>query len=270
MASKLSPPSPPARGKTGAKLGAKARGMLDANGAVRPEMPSRATSAAPSFAKAVTATRATVRNAAPIAARSASPSSDTDPATRERILLEAARRFRHHGFAATTLRDVADAAGIKAGSIYYHFASKDQILAEVLDKGIEVVAAAVRARVDALPSGTSARERIAAAIEGHLWGLLHHGDFTSANIRIYGQIPPAAKERHKLVRRAYADYWDALLRDAQASGELRADSTAAVIRLFVIGALNWTVEWYNPQKGSFADFAAQVTTIVFDGVLKRD
>lgn len=194
---------------------------------------------------------------------------DADTATRERILLEAARLFRHHGYAATTLREVADASGIKAGSIYYHFESKEQILGEVLDKGIQVVADAVKQRVDALPPTATARARIAAAIEGHLWGLLHHGDFTSANIRIYGQIPNAAKTRHRLVRRAYADYWDQLLAGALASDELRSDTSTDVIRLFLIGALNWTVEWYNPQKGSFQDFVRQVTAIIFDGIAKR-
>jgi len=195
---------------------------------------------------------------------------EADTATRERILLEAARLFRHHGYAATTLREVADASGIKAGSIYYHFESKEQILGEVLDKGIQVVADAVRQRVDALPEGATARQRVAAAIEGHLWGLLHHGDFTSANIRIYGQIPTAAKNSHRKIRRSYADYWDRLLEEALKRGELRPDTSTAVIRLFVIGALNWTVEWYNPQKGSFPDFVKQVTAIVFDGTFARD
>ncbi len=195
---------------------------------------------------------------------------EADTATRERILVEAARLFRHHGYAATTLREVADASGIKAGSIYYHFESKEQILGEVLDKGIQVVADAVRQRVDALPESATARQRVAAAIEGHLWGLLHHGDFTSANIRIYGQIPTAAKNSHRKIRRSYADYWDRLLEEALKRGELRRDTSTAVIRLFVIGALNWTVEWYNPQKGSFPDFVKQVTAIVFDGTFARD
>lgn len=192
------------------------------------------------------------------------------PATRERVLLEAARLFRHHGYAATTLREVADAAGVKAGSIYYHFESKEQILVEVLDKGITIVADAVRTRVAALPESAPWRDRIAAGIEGHLWGMLHYGDFTSANIRIYGQIPISAKNRHRIVRRAYADYWDRLFESALASGELRQDTSTAMIRLFVIGALNWTVEWYNPQRGSFEDFSRQITAIVFDGILMHD
>jgi AcrR family transcriptional regulator len=190
-------------------------------------------------------------------------------ATRDQILAQAARLFRQHGYAATTLRQIADAAGIKAGSIYYHFASKEEILGVVLDAGIEAVETAVRSRIGALAADASHRERIAAAIEGHLSGLLQHGDFTSANIRVYGQIPPRAKARHRIVRRAYADYWDGLLQRARDGGELRSDVNLDVIRLFLIGALNWTVEWYQPRRGSFDDFAAQITDIVFDGINAR-
>ncbi len=111
---------------------------------------------------------------------------------------------------------------------------------------------------------------MAAAIEGHLFGLLQHGDFTSANIRLYGQIPLAAKNKHRIVRRAYADYWDKLLEQAMASGEFRADVNLAVLRLFLIGALNWTVEWYNPQRGTFKSFVQQITSIVFDGMVSRE
>ena len=190
-------------------------------------------------------------------------------ATRDQILTHAARLFRHHGYAATTLRQIADAAGIQAGSIYYHFGSKDEILGVVLDAGIDAVMTAVTSRIAALPASASYRDKIAAAIDGHLYGLLHHGDFTSANIRIYGQIPPAAKARHRLVRRKYAQYWDDLLQAALAAGALRKDTNLAVIRLFLIGALNWTVEWYNPNRGSFKTFSAQITDIVFDGIAAR-
>ena len=56
--------------------------------------------------------------------------------TREGILSAAARLFRYEGYYATTMRDIAQESGIEAGSIYYHFQSKDQILSEVLDIGV--------------------------------------------------------------------------------------------------------------------------------------
>ncbi|MET0211091.1 MAG: TetR/AcrR family transcriptional regulator [Burkholderiaceae bacterium] len=199
-------------------------------------------------------------------AASSAPAAIAPEPTRDQILLEAARLFRHQGYAATTLRQIADAAGIKAGSIYYHFGSKDEILGVVLDKGIEAVDVEVRRRIAALPATATHRERVAAAVEGHLYGLLHHGDFTSANLRLYGQVPLAVKNKHRIVRRAYADYWDTLLEQAMESGELRADANLAVIRLFLIGALNWTVEWYNPQRGAFKPFVEQISAFVFDGI----
>jgi AcrR family transcriptional regulator len=197
----------------------------------------------------------------------AAAGADAQAETRERVLLEAARLFRHRGYAATTLREIADASGIKAGSIYYHFDSKEDILVEVLDKGIAGIYERVRQSVEALPPGASFRERLTAVIEAHLWGLLHHGDFTSANIRIYGQIPDSAKKRHRVIRREYADYWDRLFDSALAAGQLRRDTSTAVVRLYVLGALNWTVEWYNPARGSFNEFARQITAMVFDGIL---
>lgn len=197
------------------------------------------------------------------------PAVEADAGKRERILNEAAKLFRQHGYAVTTLRQIADATGMMAGSIYYHFSSKEEILVEVLDTGIRMVLQAVQAKVDAAPPGAGMRVQIAAAIGGHLYGLLHHGEFTSANIRIYGQIPQSAKDRHRVIRRQYADYWDRLFAQGQAAGELRPDVPVSVMRLFVLGSLNFTVEWYNPKRSSFESFAQHISALVFDGILFR-
>ena len=186
--------------------------------------------------------------------------------TRSDVLRAAAKLFRNQGYAATTLRQIAEAVDVKAGSIYYHFDSKEQILDEVLDTGIRVVMNEVRTRLDALPAEAPCRRRIEAAIEGHLVGMLQHGDFTSANIRIYGQIPAGPKKRHRAVRAAYANYWDQLLAECQGKGGLRADVSVSVLRLFVVGALNWTVEWFDPRHGSLEAFIRQISAIVFDGI----
>ena len=68
------------------------------------------------------------RQSLPRSATPAPPAAAAPEATRDQILAEAARLFRHQGYATTTLRTIADAADIKAGSIYYHFRGKDEIL----------------------------------------------------------------------------------------------------------------------------------------------
>ena len=192
------------------------------------------------------------------------PEPDT---TAEQILAAAARLFGRQGYQATTLRQIANEAGIKAGSVYYHFDGKEGIAARVLDAGIDALTAAVRSHLDALPAGSGARQRLASAVEGHLWGMLHHGDFTSAHIRIYRNVSDAAKARHQPVRSAYTRLWDELLADCAAAGVLRRDIPVSMVRQFLVGALNWPVDWYDPQRGSFERVAAQITALVFDGIV---
>ena len=68
--------------------------------------------------------------------------------SRDLILRSAAQLFRNQGFAATTLRQIAARAKIKAGSIYYHFSSKEEILDEVLDRGLRHVFETVKQPVE--------------------------------------------------------------------------------------------------------------------------
>ena len=187
-------------------------------------------------------------------------------ATRLRILDAAAKTFRQKGYAATRLSDIARAAELQPGSIYYHFDSKEQILEEVLDIGLRRVFEAVRAEVAGLGPTASHRRRITVALQAHLAMLLKHGDYTSANIRIFGQVPKPVQRRHLKLRRAYDDYWRELLAAAQRAGALRSDADLTLARMFLIGALNWSIEWYSPTRRSIADIAEAFSGFVFDGI----
>lgn len=191
------------------------------------------------------------------------------PATREQILVVAAGLFGRHGYANTTLRQIAQACGIQAGSIYYHFEGKDDIAACVLDEGIAAVTDAVHRRLQALPPGADIRARLTAAVEGHLWGMLQRGEFTTAHIRIYRYVSDAARARHRGVRSTYTRLWDELLQQAAAAGLLRTDIPVPMVRQFLVGALNWPVDWYDPQRGSFETLAAQIAALALDGMTRR-
>ncbi|GAA2030116.1 TetR/AcrR family transcriptional regulator [Catenulispora yoronensis] len=72
--------------------------------------------------------------------RAGRPRAVPDPAPqlppREQILLAAAGLFVEQGFGSTSTRAIADAVGIRQASLYYHFAGKDDILAELLDRSV--------------------------------------------------------------------------------------------------------------------------------------
>ncbi len=188
--------------------------------------------------------------------------------SRDTILQAAARLFRRQGYSATTLRQIAALAQIKAGSIYYYFDSKEQILDEVLHLGLLSVFEAVKKALK--DAGTvSHRRRIGLAIEAHLVALLEASDFTSANIRIYGQLPETLKKPHRPLRKAYAKYWDRLFLDARRAGEIRADIEIVPLRIFVLGALNWTIEWFSlDSKDAVLKLARRTELLIFDGVKK--
>jgi AcrR family transcriptional regulator len=188
--------------------------------------------------------------------------------SRDSILEAAAKLFRRQGYSATTLRQIAATAEIKAASIYYYFDSKEAILDEVLHRGLLSVFEAVKTALKKAGK-VSHRRRIGLAIEAHLVALLEASDFTSANIRIYGQLPENLKKPHRPLRRAYAEYWDQLFLAARRAGEIRADIEIVPLRIFVLGALNWTIEWFNfGSKDAVLKLARRTELLIFDGVKK--
>ena len=186
--------------------------------------------------------------------------------TRQRILDAAAHTFLEKGYAATRLSDIATAAGMQAGSIYYHFDSKEQIMAAVLDIGISGVMEAVRDDVEALGPQASWRERIRTAITAHLRLLLRRGDFTAADIRNYGQLPEGLRDRHLQARTEYGEYWRGLLTGAHEAGELRADVNLSLLRMLILGAMNWSLEWYDADKLPTDQIARELWRMVFEGL----
>jgi len=185
--------------------------------------------------------------------------------TRQRILDAAARAFSLRGYAATTINDIAMTAEMQGGSIYYYFGSKDDILQEVLDVGITRVFSAVRLAIGSLPATSAFSEKLEAAVTAHLTMLLQQGDYTSANIRVFEQAPDAVKRQNRKLRAAYGEYWGRLLSDGQRSGAIRKDVDLMVLRLLLLGAMNWAVTWYRPDHLPVSSLARNICDIVLNG-----
>ncbi len=188
--------------------------------------------------------------------------------SRARVLDAAAHIFRERGFVGTTMRAIAQDAGIEAGSIYYHFKSKDELIGAVLDYGIRALQSSVTTEINKLPNSSSSRERIEWAIKAHVAAIVEYGDYTLAMRRVFGQVPIAVWKKHVKLREEYGDFWQKLLVDAQKQGGLRKDIDLTVARLFLLGGLNWTVEWFKPKKHSLEKIAETFSTLILDGMKK--
>jgi TetR/AcrR family transcriptional regulator, cholesterol catabolism regulator len=169
--------------------------------------------------------------------------------SRQQILDVAAKLFRARGYTETSLRDIGQHAGMKAASLYYHFASKEKLAAEVLLIGVQRVHRAVVMAVDALGEAAGARSRLEAAMAAHLETLLDESDYTSAHIRCFPYVPATLRIQLSSARREYEAVWRVLLDDIAASDALPPSMDRNAARLAILGALNWSLEWVDPARG---------------------
>ena len=183
---------------------------------------------------------------------------------RDRIMDEAATLFLQQGYDATSLRHIADVAGMKAGSIYYHFASKEDLLAAILRRGISVMETAfdeAERTADKKPA-----EQIAAHVRAHLAALYENGPYTAAHVVTFRTAPDAVRHEIVPVRDAYEARWTELLRRLQADGKIPPTVDVNVARLILFGAMNSSVEWFDPGRGNLDRFAAAITRQFWNGV----
>lgn len=206
------------------------------------------------------------RNSSTTSRRRRRPDTETKAdISRERVLVGAAHIFNEKGYSGTTMRDVGRAVGLQAASLYYHYRSKDELIEAVLDKGVNDVAASVRAAVRAVPDTASHKERIAIALDAHLRSVLG-SPFSMSARRVFGQVPEAIRKRHLKHRDAYGQFWMTLLRDAAKEGALRADVDVRLARIFIISALNSALDWYKPEGKSVEQLAKQFNLFITDGL----
>ncbi|MGH8718296.1 MAG: TetR/AcrR family transcriptional regulator [Burkholderiales bacterium] len=154
------------------------------------------------------------------------------------MLDAAAKLFAGRGYSATSMRDIAEAAGMLPGSLYYHFAAKEELLAAVYEAGVREI-------IDAARNAT-AREvgpwaRLEAACVAHLETVLKQSDYAQVLIRVLPEdVPPVARRLGAL----RAEY-EGLFRELIAGLPLPAKTDRRALRLMLLGALNWSRFWYR-------------------------
>lgn len=187
-------------------------------------------------------------------------------ATRQSILAAAARVFRADGYSGARLSDIAAKIGMKAGSLYYHFDSREALVEAVMDLGLKQTHETVAKRLQALPRDAGHLRRLEVAIEAHLELVLAHEDITSATIKLIWQVPPQIRERQLADQRAYGALWRKLLTDARKAGAIRGDVDLSVVRMAVMGALNWAADWYKLGRMTPKQIARDIAAMILGGL----
>ena len=179
------------------------------------------------------------------------------PNRRYDFLRAAARLFVEKGFDATTTRDIAEAVGMRSGSPFYHFRSKQDLLKTAMIEGLE---AGYRRLLATIAEASDPDQRLRAMIRTHLGNLLESDCHAPMLLYESRSLDARARAEIAAVTDRYQQVWQATLDELAAAGRLR--SSAPPLRLFIFDMLNWSSQWYRPDGGlsldEIADAAAEL------------
>lgn len=188
------------------------------------------------------------------------------PATRRDELLElAATMFAERGLRATTVRDIADAAGILSGSLYHHFSSKEEMVDEVLRGFLDWLFDRYQQIIDTEPNPLARLKGLFMAsfdaIEHHHAEVVIYQDEAK---RLSGQ--PRFDYVEELNRRQ-RKMWVEVLTEGIAQGYFRPDVDVDLVYRFIRDTTWVSVRWYQPGGSLTAQqVGQQYLSIVLGGI----
>ena len=167
------------------------------------------------------------------------------PNRRADLVRVAARLFREKGFDGTTTRDIADAAGMRSGSPFYHFANKHELLMAVMEEGLRL--GLERTHAALAETSLPASERFRRLVRAQ-YGILHDtgSDFIPVMLYDWRSLPDQYKRRIIELKDRYDAIWQRTLDALHAEGRLRTEPHLA--RLMILGAINFSATWYRAES----------------------
>ena len=171
--------------------------------------------------------------------------------SRNDALVEAAAElFAAQGFKATSMRDIAKAAGMLPGSIYYHFASKDDLLLAIYEAGVEQITATFDAAIEPLDDPW---DRLQAGVAALIRAVTEESSFTRVIFKIRPDEVPRYTQELVALRDAFEAKFAALVDNLP----LRRWVDAHLLRLLVLGASNHAQLWFSPDGDYSAEEIAE-------------
>jgi AcrR family transcriptional regulator len=181
------------------------------------------------------------------------------------LLEVAVRVFNERGYEATSMEDLARAAGITKSSIYHHVRGKEALLGLALDEALSALSAVLD---EPASLAGPARPRLEHVLRRSVEVLDAELPNVTLLLRVRGNTPTEldALERRRELDRRVSD----LVSQAVAEGDVRGDLDPALVTRLLFGTVNSLVDWYRPGRGASAPEVADVlVTLVFDGLAPR-
>lgn len=163
---------------------------------------------------------------------------------KEQVIRSAAKLFKEKGYAASSMRDLAQKLGIEAASLYSHIKSKEEILQTLCFD----MAADFRESLDKVETQqVSASEKLSLGIIGHVNVMARDLTASAVFMNEHRHLSNPHLRDFLLLRINYINRFKAIIEEGVAKGEFKKniDTKLAVMTLF--SSLNWMPMWYSPE-----------------------
>lgn len=187
---------------------------------------------------------------------------------REQLLSIATRLIASRGYSATTVRDIADEAGILSGSLYHHFSSKEAILQEILSVFMERL---LNRFEEIAGEGGEPRDVLDRLIE-HAF---HTIEVDSATVALYQNESSFLStqpgfEFLSAKSNRIEQIWLGAIEDGQKAGVFRETIDAGVAYRFIRDSVWSTVRWFRPGgRHTAASVTQHFLDLIHFGLLSR-
>ena len=184
---------------------------------------------------------------------------------RDELLAITARLFAQKGFRNTTVRDIADAAGILSGSLYHHFDSKESMVDEILSTFQEELFAQYD---EILASDADPRTKLERAVLVSFEAIDKHPDEVAIFQNDAAYLLTFERFAYLGARNQESrEVWLTLLRAGVDAGVLRDDLDLELTYRFIRDTVWVAVSWYRPGgRQTHTEIAQQYLTILLEGI----
>jgi len=163
--------------------------------------------------------------------------------SRDLILESAAQVFCQKGYNGASMADIAEAVGLQKATLYHHFGSKQEILAELLDRAMAIV---MENMAQVMQLDSSPDEKLKNAMRTYLQVLCEQPDLSSVLLFEYRSLEKELYKRHIHNRDKFEKMWRDLVKEGIDSGRMQGESVSMTVWA-LLGVMNWTITWYRPE-----------------------
>lgn len=189
--------------------------------------------------------------------------SETTIQRKDEVLAVAERLFSDRGYEATSVRDIAEGLRIKAGSLYAHIQTKEDLLWDILSGAADRFFEAVTPIVN---SDLVTVEKLRRVIGAHVRVITDSAASAQVFLNEWRHLSEPRRSQFAARRDAYEHIIRKLVSDGIREGSL-ADVDEKFATLLILSSMNWVYQWYRPDGPmSPEDIARKLTDMLFKGL----